>query len=196
VTRWPDNFVLGDVGFDIDNSFVTLDFELIADIDDTNATPDTWSLGIAVTGLTDVGTLAASVAPLGAKPGEHAGGHLAPAHGRDRRLQQGRDRAVGAHLLRQGSFRPGPQRGQLRQRRQLRLGPEEHRRRGRHRLLGHRRVLAGPAGGQVAGRHDLEDPGVGHNDIDADTWGVYGTWISPNGFYLDASTAGWTSTWT
>jgi outer membrane autotransporter protein len=33
----------------------------------------------------------------------------------------------------------------------------------------------------------LDDPGTGHADIDADTWGVYGTWISPNGFYLDAS---------
>jgi hypothetical protein len=58
-----DNFVLGDVNFDVDNSFVTLGFELIADIDDTNVDPDTWSLGIAVTGLTDPGTLAASVAP-------------------------------------------------------------------------------------------------------------------------------------
>ena len=34
---------------------------------------------------------------------------------------------------------------------------------------------------------DLDNPGVGHSEIDADTWGVYGTWISPNGFYLDAS---------
>jgi outer membrane autotransporter protein len=31
------------------------------------------------------------------------------------------------------------------------------------------------------------DVGNGDADIDADTWGVYGTWISPNGFYLDAS---------
>jgi outer membrane autotransporter protein len=34
---------------------------------------------------------------------------------------------------------------------------------------------------------DLDDPGVGSADLDADTWGVYGTWISPTGFYLDAS---------
>jgi outer membrane autotransporter protein len=34
---------------------------------------------------------------------------------------------------------------------------------------------------------DLADPGVGHGNIDADTWGLYGTWISPTGFYLDAS---------
>jgi outer membrane autotransporter protein len=33
----------------------------------------------------------------------------------------------------------------------------------------------------------LDKPGVGSADIDADTWGIYGTWISPNGFYLDAS---------
>jgi outer membrane autotransporter protein len=34
---------------------------------------------------------------------------------------------------------------------------------------------------------DLDDPGVGSADLDADTWGIYGTWISPTGFYLDAS---------
>jgi len=34
---------------------------------------------------------------------------------------------------------------------------------------------------------DLDEGGHGSADIDADTWGIYGTWISPNGFYLDAS---------
>jgi outer membrane autotransporter protein len=34
---------------------------------------------------------------------------------------------------------------------------------------------------------DLENGGNGSADLDADTWGIYGTWISPNGFYLDAS---------
>ena len=34
---------------------------------------------------------------------------------------------------------------------------------------------------------DLDNGGNGSANIDADTWGVYGTWISPNGFYLDAS---------
>jgi len=34
---------------------------------------------------------------------------------------------------------------------------------------------------------DLDNPGVGSADLDADTWGLYGTWISPTGFYLDAS---------
>jgi outer membrane autotransporter protein len=33
----------------------------------------------------------------------------------------------------------------------------------------------------------LDGSGVGSTSIDADTWGVYGTWISPSGFYLDAS---------
>jgi outer membrane autotransporter protein len=34
---------------------------------------------------------------------------------------------------------------------------------------------------------DLEGGGHGSSEIDADTFGIYGTWISPNGFYLDAS---------
>jgi outer membrane autotransporter protein len=33
----------------------------------------------------------------------------------------------------------------------------------------------------------LDKPGAGSTDIEADTWGVYGTWISPIGFYVDAS---------
>ena len=53
----------GDVDWDDINTFVTLDFDLIADIDATNATPDVFSLGIEVTGLSDPGTLAASIAP-------------------------------------------------------------------------------------------------------------------------------------
>ena len=47
---------------------------------------------------------------------------------------------------------------------------------------------AGPAGGASRRRTSTwTTPGVGSADLDADTWGVYGTWISPNGFYLDAS---------
>jgi outer membrane autotransporter protein len=54
------NFDLGDVHYE-DNNFLDLQFSLIEDIDATNATPDVFSLGIEVVGLTDPGTLAASV---------------------------------------------------------------------------------------------------------------------------------------
>src|SRR5204863_1380210 len=55
------NFTLGDVTWDEDDSFVTLDFSLVADIDADNSDPDVFSLGIEVTGLSDPGTLAASM---------------------------------------------------------------------------------------------------------------------------------------
>jgi outer membrane autotransporter protein len=40
--------------------------------------------------------------------------------------------------------------------------------------------------GKSKAEQEINDVDVG-NDIDADTWGLYGTWISPNGFYLDMS---------
>jgi hypothetical protein len=55
------NFVLGDVDWDDINTFVTLDFDIVSDIDASNATPDIFYLGIEVTGLSDPGTLAASI---------------------------------------------------------------------------------------------------------------------------------------
>src|SRR5207342_2260584 len=40
---------------------------------------------------------------------------------------------------------------------------------------------------QTRAKNTLGDPGIASAKIEADTWGIYGTWISPNGFYLDAS---------
>jgi hypothetical protein len=62
-TSVAGNFVLGEVNWDEDNSFVTADFSLDADIDATNATPDVFSLDVTVTGLTDPGTIAAALSP-------------------------------------------------------------------------------------------------------------------------------------
>lgn len=56
-----DNFVLGNVGYG--GGFLSLDFSLNADIDASNATADVFSLGVAVTGLSDMGSLAATIAP-------------------------------------------------------------------------------------------------------------------------------------
>jgi len=41
--------------------------------------------------------------------------------------------------------------------------------------------------GQSKADTQLNNLRKGSTDIDADTWGLYGTWISPTGFYLDAS---------
>jgi hypothetical protein len=55
------DFALGEVLWDQADSFVSLDFELLADIDDSNAAPDAFALGIHVTGLSDTGALAAGI---------------------------------------------------------------------------------------------------------------------------------------
>ncbi|MCI4568312.1 hypothetical protein [Lysobacter sp. CFH 32150] len=56
-----DDFVLGNVGYG--GGFLSLDFSLNANIDASNATADVFSLGVAVTGLSDMGSLAATIAP-------------------------------------------------------------------------------------------------------------------------------------
>jgi outer membrane autotransporter protein len=55
------NFTLAEA--ELDAGFLALDLSLVADIDAGNARPDVFAIGIEVTGLSDAGTLAASVAP-------------------------------------------------------------------------------------------------------------------------------------
>ena len=45
------------------NGFLTMDFSLNASIDASNAADDVFSLGVAVTGLNDMGSVAAALAP-------------------------------------------------------------------------------------------------------------------------------------
>jgi outer membrane autotransporter protein len=180
------NFVLGDVTWDEDNSFVTLDFDLVADIDDTNTDPDVFALGIHVTGLSDTGALAANI------PGS---------------VQSLMNSSVGTWRQRMGvidQFSDGAV--ALWARIWTDKGgwsPEHHAAFGDGGNFDWDQKNSGlEAGvdfavsdefsvGLLVGKSeadvDLDDPGVGSADLDADTWGVYGTWISPTGFYLDAS---------
>ncbi len=58
------NFVLGDVRFDTAKSFLVVQaVNLTSAIDTSNATPDVFSIGVGVTGVTDSGALAASIVP-------------------------------------------------------------------------------------------------------------------------------------
>jgi outer membrane autotransporter protein len=60
-TSTAGNFVLGDVAYAA--GFLDLAFDLHATIDASNATDDVFALGVAVTGLSDTGALAATLAP-------------------------------------------------------------------------------------------------------------------------------------
>jgi hypothetical protein len=149
---------LGTVNWDEADSFVTLDFDLIATSTPTNATPDVFSLGIEVPACPirhDPGRGAGG----GAGADERAGGHLAPAHGRDRQLQQGCDQPVARAFYDRGDYSPefdnsnfGPG-GNFDYERST-AAPK-----GRG-LRGDRRVLAGPAGGKSRAKAKLEDPGI------------------------------------
>jgi outer membrane autotransporter protein len=177
-----DNFVLGAVDWNEDDSFLALDFHLLASIDESNAEPDTFALGIEVTGLSDAGTVAAAI------PSTVAALMNAQVGTWRQRMGVIDDFAKGGISLWARVFYD---RGDI--------SPE--------RSLGgnfdHEQMNSGAEGGidfavtdefslgllvaSARGKSTLEDPGRGTAKVEADTWGVYGTWISPNGFYLDAS---------
>jgi outer membrane autotransporter protein len=180
------NFALGDVDFDPNDSFVNLDFGLVADIDATNATNDVFSLGIAVTGLTDTGTIAASIAPSVHSLLQTEVGTWRQRQGVIDAFNDGAVSLWARVFTEKTNFSPEFE--------STTIGLNgnfdwEQKNRG---------VEAGVdfavtdefSIGLLAAKSkaDLDlDPGAASADIDADTWGVYGTWLSPSGFYLDTS---------
>jgi hypothetical protein len=185
-TSVAGNFALGEVDWSADDSFVDVDFSLVSDIDASNATPDVFSLGVEVTGLSDTGTLAAAIGPgvlslvnsqitttrqrfgvLDTLPEGGFGlwarvfgdkGSFSPVHGSD-------DFGTG------GNF------------------DWDQRNRGVEAGIDFG-VGGNFALGLIAGRSsadlELNDGGIGSADIDATSWGVYGLLMS-GGWYLDAS---------
>jgi outer membrane autotransporter protein len=176
-----DNFVLGEVDlpFDAAHSFVTLDVGLAA-------TADTLSLDFEVTGLTDAGTLATTVAPAVQGLVDSQVGTWRQRTGLIDRLTDGAVALWARVFQDRGSLTPGHAsnfgNGGNFDWRQDNAGIEA----GvdfsvtDELSLG---LLLGNAKADI----DLRNGGHGSSDIDADSWGLYGTWISPTGFYLDAS---------
>jgi outer membrane autotransporter protein len=181
------NFVLGDVDWDENNSFVTLDFSLIADIDATNATPDVFSLGIEVTGLSDPGTLVASLPNAVHSLMSTQVGTWRQRMGVIDSFNKGAVALWARVFHDKGSFSPDHEafnfgNGGNFDWDQTNSGVEA----GIDFAVTDEFSLGLLVAKSDADTH-LDSPGVGHAEIDAETWGVYGTWISPNGFYLDAS---------
>ena len=182
------NFVLGDVDeYDQDQSFLTLDYDLLAHINAANTAPDVHYLGIEVTGLNDPGTIAAAV----------AGG-----------AQAMMNTQIGTWRQREGVISSTEKSSVTLWARVFRDKGEIN--------PGHEAVNFGNGGNfdydqkisgaevgvdfgvtdefrlglllaKTDGDLDLSSPGAGHASMDGDTWGIYGTWISPTGFYFDAS---------
>jgi outer membrane autotransporter protein len=182
-----DNFVLGDVTWDEDNSFVTLDFSLIADIDDTNVDPDVFSLGIEVTGLSDVGTLAASIPGAVQSLANSSVGTWRQRMGVIDSFNKGAISLWARVWQDKGSWDVDHHADNFGQGGNFNWDQKNSGIEGGIDFAVTDEFSLGLLVGKSKADTDLDDPGAGHSDIDADTWGIYGTWISPTGFYLDAS---------
>jgi outer membrane autotransporter protein len=181
------NFVLGDVDWDDINTFVTLDFDIVSDIDASNATPDIFYLGIEVTGLSDPGTLAASIPGSVQSLMNSQVGTWRQRMGVIDSFNKG-NVALWARVFQdKGSFSPDHNAGNFGNGGNFDWDQKNS---GAEAGIDFSVTDEFSIGLLVAKSQadvNLDDPGVGSADLDADTWGVYGTWISPNGFYLDAS---------
>ena len=181
------NFVLGDIDYDPDQSFLTLDFDLLAHINAANTSPDVHYLGIEVTGLNDPGTIAAAVAG-GAQAMMNT--QIGTWRQREGVIDQMQKSAVTlwARVFRdKGEINPGHDAFNF----------------GQGGNFDYDQKISGAEVGvdfgvtdefalglllaKTDGDLDLRNPGVGRASLDGDTWGIYGTWVPGNGFYLDAS---------
>jgi hypothetical protein len=185
-TSTAGNFVLGDVEWDEDNSFVTADFSLDADIDATNATPDVFSLDVAVTGLSDPGTIAAAMGP-GAVNLINA--QITTTRQRFGVLENLPEGGIGlwARVFQdKGTYSPSHSSTAFG------LGGNyDWNQRNRGAEAGIDFGLGGVGSlGVMVGRSnadlDLAGPGSASSELEATSWGVYGLFM-PGNFYVDAS---------
>jgi len=182
------SFALGQVHFDTARSFLVVQgVGLTSNIDATNAKPDVISVQVAVTGLTDSGTLAASVVPgvqslLGSEIGtwrQRMGviGKTAKGHFNIwARFFQDDGTVDAGHLAsnfgQEGNFAF----------KQKNFGEE-----GGLDFAISDELSIGVLGGHAQATQNLAYGGVGSSRIKGNAFGAYATWISPRGFYLDAS---------
>ena len=183
------SFVLGDVHFDTSKSFLVVQaVSLDPVIDSSNGHPDVFSVGVAVTGLTDAGSLAAAVAPgvqrlMNSETGtwRQRVGVLAP-------QPQGSVGAWVRGFSNSGTVDPTHFANNFGQGGNVAFAQDDS-----GLELG---VDFGIADGFSAGlllgkaqasQHLSGASNAGRNSIDANTVGAYATWIGANGVYVDAS---------
>ena len=161
-----------------------MDFSLNASINANNAADDVFSLGVAVTGLNDMGSVAAALAPgaqslVNAQVGtwrQRMG--VVPASGDSVLAPWVRMFSDSGDVNAQHSSNFGPG-GTLRLRsveQRLGTGP-------RHPAV---RTPRPGCADRRFGRQPAPEGGAGSDRLDGRTVGLYGTWLA-NGFYLDVS---------
>ncbi|GAB3350767.1 autotransporter outer membrane beta-barrel domain-containing protein [Lysobacter tyrosinilyticus] len=177
------DFVLGNVGYGA-NGFLTLGFNLESSIDASNARDDVFSLGVDVTGLNDAGSLAAAIAP-GAQ-------RLVDAQVGTWRQRMGvlptTSDTVAAPWLRMfassgdvdakhdSNFGAGGVFGFHQSNHGWEFGLD---------FRASEHLAIGVLFGKSDGNQSLD--GGGNDRLDGTAFGVYATWLSANGFYVDLS---------
>lgn len=181
----PGEFTLGTVHYAGDG-FLSMDFRLASHIDASNASSDILSLGVDVTGLNGMGSVAAAIAPgvqrlvdaqvgtwrqrMGVVPRESGEAGLAPWV---RVFSSSGD----AELDHVGNFGAASQFGFDQSTHGWELGLDAHP--GEHFAVG---VLFA----DVDATQHLDDDS-GSDRFDGKTFGLYGTWFGDKGLYFDAS---------
>jgi len=180
-------FVLGDINFDPTNGVLLVDLGIFADIDATNATPDVFYLGFSIPGLADGGTLGAALGGSAANMLRTEIGTWRQREGVVRAVPDSAITLWGRVFTDKGDVEPEHVADNFGQ-----FGNFNH----------ELKITGFEAGGDFSvtdefhlgllvatlnGDLKLHSPGVGSADLDGTTWGIYGTWLSPTGFYADLS---------
>ena len=180
------NFVAGQIFGYSPANFLDLDLTVSSQINTANTAPDLFSVNVDVVGLSDSGSLAASVASgaagflndqvgtfrqrLGVNPYGDAG-KVMSAFVRVYTSEGDVDQAHVAANFGQGGNFAFDQTSWGRE-----VGVNAN-------LFGN--FHAGVVLGTADSRQRLMGPGVGQNRMDGMTWGAYATWYVPQGFYVD-----------
>ena len=180
------DFVIGTVNY-APEALLALGFTLNSDIDASNGRDDVFSLALEVAGLTDPATLAASL-------GAGAQGLMSSQVGSWRQrmgvinsIVRGRF-GVWARLFKDdGVVDPNHAAGNFGQRGNFAYDQDNSGTEVGIDLGINEQISAGLLLARADSSQRLTAVGAGSNRIEGDTVGVYATWISPSGFYLDAS---------
>lgn len=183
------SFVLGDVQFDNNKSFLVVQAVSLGSVIDTSNThPDVFSLGVAVTGLTDAGSLAAAFAPGVQRLMNSQIGTWRQRMGVLDPTPRGSVGAWARAFSNSGTVNPSHVADNFGQGGNVAFDQDDS-----GQELGVDFAIAdGFSAGLLLGKaqasQHLDAVGVfGSNKISGDTRGVYATWVGGNGFYLDAS---------
>ena len=181
------NFVLGQVHFDQTKGFMDVTPSLLNNIDASNVNRDVFSLGLAVTGVTDSGALAASIVPgvqslVNSEIGTWRDrmGVLDPTPrgkvGAWARAFQDSGTVNPGHVA--GNFGPGGNFAFDQTNSGEEIGAD---------FAISDSLSAGLLLGKVQASQHLDGAGIGRDSISGDTRGAYATWNAAGGFYADAS---------